>query len=129
NGRARIAPARGPLALRESWMTGTLGVIIQIALRNLHASRWKTLIVGGIIAFGALLVVVGTSLLDGVDRAMRGSITGSVAGHIQVYSSKSKDALEIMGGLGGDSPDIEPLPEFEKLHALLLKVPNVEAVV
>ncbi|HET6335219.1 MAG TPA: FtsX-like permease family protein [Polyangiales bacterium] len=110
-------------------MSGTLGVIIQIALRNLFASRWKTMIVGGIIAFGAILVVVGTSLLDGIDRAMRGSITGSVAGHIQVYSSKSKDALEIMGGLGGDSPDIEPLPEFEKLHEILLKVPNVEAVV
>jgi ABC-type lipoprotein release transport system permease subunit len=110
-------------------MSGTLGVIIQIALRNLFASRWKTMIVGGIIAFGAILVVVGTSLLDGIDRAMRGSITGSVAGHIQVYSSKSKDALEIMGGLGGDSPDIEPLPEFEKLHEVLLKVPNVKAVV
>lgn len=110
-------------------MSGTLGVIIQIALRNLFASRWKTMIVGGIIAFGAILVVVGTSLLDGIDRAMRGSITGSVAGHIQVYSSKSKDALEIMGGLGGDAPDIAPLPEFEKLRAVLIKVPNVRAVV
>ena len=49
-------------------MSGTLGVILQIALRNLFASRWKTLIVGGIIAFGAILVVVGTSLLDGIDR-------------------------------------------------------------
>jgi ABC-type lipoprotein release transport system permease subunit len=111
-------------------MTGsTLGVIIQIALRNLLASRWKTLIVGGIIAFGAILVVVGTSLLDGIDRAMRGSITGSVAGHIQVYSSKSKDELAIMGGFGGDSPDIAPLPDFEKIHDALMKVPNVEAVV
>jgi ABC-type lipoprotein release transport system permease subunit len=108
---------------------GTLGVIVQIALRNLLASRWKTLIVGGIIAFGAILVVVGTSLLDGIDRAMRGSITGSVAGHIQVYSSKSKDELAIMGGLGGDAPDIEPLPNFEKIHEALMKVPNVEAVV
>jgi ABC-type lipoprotein release transport system permease subunit len=110
-------------------MSGTLGVILQIALRNLFASRWKTMIVGGIIAFGAILVVVGTSLLDGIDRAMRGSITGSVAGHIQVYSSKSKDTLEILGGLGGDSPDIEPLPDFEKLHEVLLNVPNVRAVV
>lgn len=110
-------------------MSGTLGVIIQIALRNLFASRWKTLIVGGIIAFGAILVVVGTSLLDGIDRAMRGSITGSIAGHIQVYSSESKDALEILGGFGGDSPDIEPLPDFEKLHEVLLTVPNVKAVV
>jgi hypothetical protein len=32
----------------------TLKVIVQIALRNLFASRLKTLIVGGIILFGSL---------------------------------------------------------------------------
>jgi len=45
----------------------TLKVIVQIALRNLFASRLKTLIVGGIILFGSLLVVVGTALVDSVD--------------------------------------------------------------
>lgn len=107
----------------------TLGLILQMALRNLLASRWKTLIVGGIIAFGALLVVVGSSLLDGVDRAMRGSITGSVAGHIQVFSSQSKDELEIIGGMGSDSPDIAELPDYAKVRQVLLAVPNVKAVV
>jgi ABC-type lipoprotein release transport system permease subunit len=87
----------------------TLHVVAQIAIRNLFASRWKTLIVGGIIGFGALLVVAGTSLLDGVDRAMSRSIIGSVAGHIQVYSSKSKDELEVMGGFSLDSGDLSPL--------------------
>jgi ABC-type lipoprotein release transport system permease subunit len=110
-------------------MGGTLGVIVQIALRNLFASRWKTLIVGGIIAFGAILVVVGTSLLDGIDRAMRGSITGSVAGHIQVFSSKSRDSLEILGGMGGDTPELEPLPDFAKVREAVMQVPDVKAVV
>ena len=63
----------------------TLKVIAQIALRNLFASRVKTLIVGGIIAFGAFILVLGTSLLDSVDAAMSRSITGSIAGDIQVY--------------------------------------------
>ncbi|HKP63887.1 MAG TPA: FtsX-like permease family protein [Polyangiales bacterium] len=109
--------------------SATLGLVLQMALRNLLASRWKTLIVGGIIAFGALLVVVGSSLLDGVDRAMRGSITGSVAGHLQVFNAKSKDELEIMGGLGADSQDITELPDFAKVRDVLLQVPNVKAAV
>jgi ABC-type lipoprotein release transport system permease subunit len=111
-----------------AWLA-TLRVVAEIAFRNLFASRWKTLIVGGIIGFGALLVVVGTSLLDGVDRAMRRSITGSIAGHIQVYSSKSKDDLEIMGGFGGEASNIEPLDDFASIKRTLLKVPNVVAVV
>jgi ABC-type lipoprotein release transport system permease subunit len=107
----------------------TLGVIAQIAIRNLFASRWKTLIVGGIIGFGALLVVAGTSLLDGVDHAMSRSIIGSVAGHIQVYSNKSKDDLDVMGGFSLDSGDIAPLDDFAKLRQTLLAVPNVDRVV
>src|SRR4051794_7936832 len=107
----------------------TLGGIVQIAFRNLFASRWKTLIVGGIIFFGALLVVVGTSLVDSIDRAMSRSIIGSVAGHIQVYSAKSKDDLEVMGGMSMEAPDLTPLDDFERVRKTLLGVPNVKAVV
>lgn len=110
-------------------LISTLRVIAEIAFRNLFASRWKTLIVGGIIGFGAFLVVVGSSLVDGVDRSMRRSITGSIAGHIQVYSSASKEELEIMGSMGGGTPDIEPLYDFEKVKKTLLQVPNVADVV
>ena len=52
----------------------TLRVVAQIAFRNLFASRLKTMIVGGIIFFGALLVVVGSSLVDSIDRSMSRSI-------------------------------------------------------
>jgi ABC-type lipoprotein release transport system permease subunit len=107
----------------------TLEIVVQIALRNLLANRWKTLIVGGIIAFGALLVVVGTSLLDAVDHAMSRSIVGSVAGNIQVYSSESKDELAVMGGFNADAADIAPITDFAKVRATLRKVPNVKAVI
>ena len=43
---------------------------------------------------------VGSSLLDSIDAAMSRSIIGSVAGHIQVYSAKSKDELALFGGMG-----------------------------
>ena len=107
----------------------TLKVIAQIAFRNLFVSRLKTFIVGGIILFGAFLVVVGTSFLDSIVDGMSRSITGSVAGHIQVYSSKSKDPLEVIGGFSFDGGDIAQMDDFSKLREVLLKVPHVKTVV
>ncbi|MEO6603310.1 MAG: hypothetical protein ABIQ16_25725, partial [Polyangiaceae bacterium] len=107
----------------------TAAVVLQIAFRNLFANRWKTLIVGGIIGFGAFLVVLGTSLLDSVDHSMSRSIIGSVAGTIQVYSSASKEDLDVMGGFNFDANDIEPLPDFARVRQVLMSVPNVKQVV
>lgn len=107
----------------------TLGVVAQIAFRNLFASRLKTIIVGGIIFFGALLVVVGNSLLDSVNSSMSRSVIGSVAGHIQVYNAGSKDPLEVMGGMAMGDPDISQLDDFARVRESLLKVPNVKSVV
>lgn len=107
----------------------TLNVIAQMAIRNLFASRVKTLIVGGIIFFGAFLVVVGTGLLDSLDRAMKRSIIGSVAGDIQIYSSESKEELDVMGGFSLEGSDIAPIEQFERVAAVIERVPNVKAVV
>ncbi len=108
----------------------TFKVIALIAFRNLFASRLKTLIVGGIIFFGALLVVLGTSLLDSVDLAMSRSIIGSVAGHIQVYSARSKDELEVMGGFNFDGAGPGAASTTSPSCAQTLQaVPNVKSVV
>src|SRR5450755_4552595 len=107
----------------------TFSVVVQIAFRNLFSNRYKTLIVGGIIGFGAFLVVMGTSLLDSVDHSMSRSIIGSVAGNIQVYSSESTDDLDVMGGFTFDANAIEPLTDFARVRRVLMSVPNVAQVV
>jgi ABC-type lipoprotein release transport system permease subunit len=107
----------------------TLKVVAQIALRNLFASRIKTFIVGGIITFGALIIVLGTSLLDSVDHSMSRSITGSIAGDIQVYSAESKETLDVFGGFGPGGNDIAPLADFAQIRRTLSTVPNVASVV
>ena len=112
----------------RAWFA-TFGVVAQIAFRNLFASRLKTIIVGGIILFGGLLVVAGNSLLDSVVAAMSRSVIGSVAGHIQVYNAKSKDPLEVMGRMMMGDPDLAQLDDFSRVRESLLKVPNVKTVV
>ncbi len=106
-----------------------LSVVVRIAFRNLFANRLKTVIVGGIVFFGALLVVVGGSFLDSLNDSMSRSVIGSVAGHIQIYSAKSKEDLALFGGPMGTDPDLAQLDDFAKLKAAIQKVPNVKDVV
>jgi len=73
-------------------------------------------------------VVTGGALLDSLDSAMSRSVIGSVAGHIQVYSSKSKDELALWGSFGSE-PDLSVLDDFSKVKKTLESVPNVRAVV
>ena len=107
----------------------TLKVIVIIAFRNLFASWLKTLIVGGIILFGSMLVVVGTALVDSVDASMSRSIIGSVAGHIQVYNAKSNDDLTVMGSFQMEGADLAQIDDFKTMRETILSVPNVKAVV
>lgn len=109
-------------------MFGKLGVLLQIAWRNLFSS-WLNVIIGLVIMGGTFLVVVGGSALDSLDQSMSRSITGAVSGDIQVYSAKSPDQLALFGQMGGADPDITPIPSFVKVKEVLMKVPNVRAVV
>jgi ABC-type lipoprotein release transport system permease subunit len=106
---------------------GQLKLLLQVAFRNLLTSKIN-FIIGGIIFFGTMLVVVGGALLDSVDESMSRSIIGSVAGHIQVYSEKSKDELSLFGRMGGE-PDLSALDDFSRIKQALQKHPNVQTVV
>ena len=110
-----------------TWMS-TFAIVARLAVGSLIASRWKTLTVGAIIAFGASLVVVGHSILETVGHSVGSSVTDSIVGDIQVYSQESKGALELMGGTG-DSAGLEPLADFAEVSSLLLGLPNVAEVV
>ena len=103
-------------------------VLLRIALRNLTAAPVRTTILGAIILVGSLIVVVGTSLLDSIDRGMRTSIQGSLGGHLQVYDAQSEGELALYGGLRGES-QLEPIEDFAKVKAVLSRVPNVKRVV
>jgi ABC-type lipoprotein release transport system permease subunit len=107
----------------------TVLVLFQIAFRNLFASRLKTLIVGGIVFTGALIVTVGGSMLDSVVSGMSRSIIGTLSGDIQIYSAKSKEELALFGTMGGTDSNLEQLEDFEKIRKVVEAVPNVVRVV
>ncbi len=108
--------------------SGELKVLLRIAIRNLVAGRARTFIIGGIVLVGSVLVVAGSSFVDSVDGGMRSSIQGSLGGHLQVYSARSKDQLALYGGMMGESR-LEPIEDFSRVKEVLLRVPNVKTVV
>ncbi|MBM4250658.1 MAG: ABC transporter permease [Deltaproteobacteria bacterium] len=101
-----------------------------VALRNLWLDRLRTFIIGGLIAAGAFLAVIGLSLLLDVQASMRASITQSIAGDLQIYAAKAKDKLALFGGGGFmGRADIGSLPDFSPYKDAVLSHPNVAAFV
>jgi len=108
-------------------MLAQWGILLRISARNLFRSRIN-LLIGAVILGGTLVVVVGGALLDSVVSSMSRSIIGSVAGHVQVYSARSKDDFAIWP-MGGSDPDLSPMTDWERTQKLLEGVPNVKAVI
>ncbi len=103
-------------------------ILVEMAMRNLVASRVRTLVVGGIVALGVVVVVLGSSLLDSIDAGMTRSIQDSLGGHVQLYNAASRDPLALYGGTMGESV-LEPIEDFARLKAAALGVPGVRKVV
>ncbi|PTL78719.1 ABC transporter permease [Vitiosangium sp. GDMCC 1.1324] len=102
-------------------------LLLQVAFRNLLASSINR-VIGGIIFVGTLVVVVGGAVLESVDDGMSRSIIGSIAGHLQVLSSKSRDRLDLFGR-SGSQMDLGALDDFAGFKRLLEEHPNVKTVV
>ncbi len=103
-------------------------ILLRIALRNIAATKVRTLIIGLLITFGTMLVVVGGSLLSTLDRSMARSIIGSVSGHLQIYDSGARDALEFFSPPTG-TPDLGQIADFPKVKAMLEALPEVDSVI
>jgi ABC-type lipoprotein release transport system permease subunit len=104
-----------------------VGLLLQVSFRNLFRSRIN-LLIGAIIFCGTLLLVVGGAMLDSLLGSMSRSIVGTVSGHIQLYSERSRDALSIWP-TGGTEPDLSPMQDYPRIEREIGKLPNVKAVV
>lgn len=94
-------------------------LLASLALRNLWLYKIKSITIGGLIFLGTFLIVFGLTLLRNVETSMRESITNSVAGHIQLYSSEAKDELSLFGGTVMGREDIGTIPDYAKLRSVV----------
>ena len=104
-------------------------MLLRIALRNIWLHRLRTLIVGGILAFGTTLLIVGNALIDAIDEGMEKSIVRSIAGHIQIYSASAEDELALFGSPGMVESDMGKVDNFRVVKDALLTLDNIESVI
>jgi ABC-type lipoprotein release transport system permease subunit len=104
-------------------------LLVYVGLQSLLAHRTKTFIVGGLMTFGAFLVVVSLALLGSIDRGTRQSVVESVSGDLQVYDKNAKDKLSLFGGFTLGTEEIGSIPSFDKVKGAIAAVDNVAAVV
>ncbi|MBK7860073.1 MAG: FtsX-like permease family protein [Archangiaceae bacterium] len=109
-------------------MISKLVVLLRIAFANLFGS-FLNFFVGAVLFFGAALLVVGGALFGTLDRSLSKSVVGSITGHLQIYSARSKEKLEVYGKFDGSDPNLAPMENFGELKEKLLKVSNVKSVV
>ncbi len=109
-------------------MTARFKLLLQLALRNLVASRMN-IAIGLLILSGTMFFVVFGALLQSISKSMARSVVGSISGHIQVYNSTSKDKVALYGDLTGGAPDLTPMTNFPQVKAALLGLPQIAAVV
>lgn len=110
-------------------MIAVIKLLAELGVQSLLAHRTKSLIVGGLMAFGAFLVVTSLAVLDSVTRATRASLVESIAGDVQIYSKSAKDSLALLGGIGFGSEDIGEIDSYGPVRDAVLKVDNVAGVV
>jgi len=110
-------------------MLAIVRLLVHIGLVSLVAHKTKSLIVGGIMAFGAFLVVVSLALLGSVERSTRATIVESVSGDFQLSQKDAPDKLAIFGGIGFGTEDVGEIKSFTDVEKALAGTPNVRAVV
>ncbi len=104
-------------------------MLLRLALRNLRLHWVRTVIVGFLLTVGTWLVVVGQGALDAIQLGMQRSVVDTLSGHLQVYSGKAKDELELYQSAALAVPDLGQIDDFATTKAIVGAVPGVEAVV
>ena len=104
-------------------------ILIRLALRNLLLHKFKTFIVGSILFAGTVLVIVGSGVLDAIDRSMEASLVNSVTAHIQLYSAAAKDKFQVFGNMDGSMPNVGRIDKFDRVKQAIEGIDNVKTVV
>lgn len=110
-------------------MMALLKLLATLGVQSLRAHKTKSLIVGGLMGFGAFLVVLGGSLQSSLERSMRMSIVESVTGDVQMYAKDAKDQLAMFGGMNFGSEDLGEIKKISDVKDKIAAHPNVKAVI
>lgn len=95
-----------------------MGLAFKIAWRNLWRHRGKSLIIGAILFFGAVLMTVGNGMIAGMEQGMSENIVNSFTGDI-VLISKAEEKNDVLFSFAGKP--LKVIRSFEATQKVLEK--------
>jgi len=96
----------------------------RLAWRNLWRHRGRSIVVGGILFMGALLLTFGNGVVAGMERGLQRQVVESFTGDVVVASSKQQDDNVFLSMMG---KEVEPLYRMGELMAAVDSLPWVRA--
>ncbi|HUI92423.1 MAG TPA: FtsX-like permease family protein [Chitinivibrionales bacterium] len=100
-----------------------MNLIIKIAWRNIMRHRGKSLVIGSILFFGALVMTMGNGVISGMNEGLKQTIVNSFTGDIVLVSDKQESDNVFMEFMGKAVP---PLYDYPAIGRALGEQPFVE---
>jgi len=109
---------------------GFFVLLIKLSWRSIWSHRIKSMVVGCIIFIGVFLLVLSDAMLSSINLAMEKSLTWSITGHLQMYDSKARDKLSMLGMAGslGADPNVGRIENFADVRKVIETHPNVKHI-
>lgn len=98
-------------------------LIWRLAWRNLWRHRGRSLVVGGILFLGALLLTFGNGVVSGMEDGLRRQVVESFTGDVVVASDKQLDANVFLSMMG---KEVEPLYRIKAVRGAVDSLPWVK---
>ncbi|MBP7096958.1 MAG: ABC transporter permease [Spirochaetia bacterium] len=103
-------------------------ILVRIALRNLLEHKAKSFIIGGLLALGVVILVVGNSFMDTAAAGIRKTFTENYTADVFVHA-ETTDPVSLFGvqSVGGRE-ETPAIPEYERVRAILEEADGVVGV-
>lgn len=102
-------------------------VTLRIAFRNLFEHKSKSLIIGILLALGALVLVVGNSFIDASREGIRSTFTDNYTGDVFVSGISEDGSVSLFGVTSVGGLAATPvIPDFDKVFSAIKASPLVD---
>ena len=103
-------------------------VLLRIAFRNLLEHKSKSFIIGGLLALGVVILIVGNAFMDTAAQGVKDTFIANYTGDIFI-SAKAKTPVSLFGAQSmGDRETTESIPNYDEIAEHLKSTPGVLGV-
>lgn len=101
-----------------------------IAFRNLFSSPIKVLIIGSVLSLSTFFAIITNTFVSDISNGMKNSLTNSLTGDLQIFSSTTTNSFSIFGDENGNVSDVAQVDNFKEVNDKLLdNIANIKTIV